>query len=70
MKDYKTPEFIRLGTGGDIYSWLVQMQTHFESKGTWDFVNEIEDLKRSHGPRLGYATIMSEQYHRDKPMKA
>jgi|GEM_PF-1828837 len=45
MKDYKTPEFVKLGTGGDIYSWLVQMQTHFESKGTWNFINENEELQ-------------------------
>ena len=44
MKDYKTPEFNRLGTGGDIYSWLVQIQTHFEGRGTWGYVSENEVL--------------------------
>ena len=45
MKDYKCPEFKRLGTGGDFYSWLSQMQTHFESKGTWEFVSENEEIE-------------------------
>ena len=45
MKDYKVPEFVKLGTGGNIYAWLTQMQTHFESKGVWEYIERNEELE-------------------------
>ena len=45
MKDYKCPSFIKLGTGGDPYIWMAQMSTHFQGKGTWQFISEGEGLQ-------------------------
>jgi len=45
MKGYKCPEFVKLGTGGDPYIWRNQLKTHFESKGTWSFVSQNEEIE-------------------------
>ena len=37
--DAKTPRFKKLGTGGDVYGWITQLQTHFEAMGTWAHVS-------------------------------
>ena len=35
----KVPKFTKLGTGGNYYNWLNEIQSHFEALGLWDHVS-------------------------------
>ena len=34
---------VKLGTGGDYYSWVSRLQTHFEVRDLWNFVSQGEE---------------------------